>query len=120
MAKKRPGVEFLLKVATAIQRELEETGIQSKDARKVALRVVEMIRHENGGTEVYIPKGVALTLIQRDWQIWEEFDGTNYSALAREYQLTTRQIRRVIVRCRKEKDLKPTCDQESRALKLQV
>ncbi|EAT15353.1 hypothetical protein HTZ97_09345 [Desulfuromonas acetoxidans] len=102
MAKKRPGVEFLLKMATTIQRELEGVGIKSKEAREAALKAVEVVRQDNGGTEVYIPKGMALTLSQRDWELWNEFDGSNHSFLARKYKLTIRQIYRIVERCREE------------------
>jgi len=107
MTKKRPGVEFLLKVATTIQKELEGLGTKPKDSREIALKTVEVIRKDHGGTEIYVPKGMALTLISRDWQIWEEFDGTNYPALARKHQLTERRVRTIIARCREEENLKP-------------
>ena len=56
------------------------------------------------GTEVYIPKGVALVLSKRDRQIWEQFNGENYSALAKKYDHTERQILYIIARVREEQD----------------
>lgn len=99
---KRPGFEFLLEIATIIQQQLPAYGITPKDARNVALETVDCIRKKHGGTEVYIPKGIALTLSRRDWQIWKEFDGSNQKQLAKKYTITTRQVYRIIERCRED------------------
>ena len=43
------------------------------------------------------------TRIDRDAQIWTEFDGRNYAELAVRHGLTTRQVRRIVERERRER-----------------
>ena len=49
-----------------------------------------------GGTQVYFPKPDSIRRAVRDRQIWHQFTGTNYDALAIQYKLTTQQIRNII------------------------
>ena len=101
---KRPGIEFLLEIAGIIQEQLPTYGISLENAREVALKTVDCVRKKHGGTDVYIPKGMALTLSKRDWQIWQEFDGSNQQELAKTHKITTRQVYRIIERCREEEN----------------
>ncbi len=47
---------------------------------------------------------LTLVLSERDRQIWGEFKGDNYYALAKKFELTERQIRYIITRVRDEQD----------------
>ncbi len=98
----RQGIEALLEIARVVQEQLQTDGIPADQARKVALAAADQVRQNYGGTEVYIPKGLALVLSERDWQIWREFRNSNYDALAKQYDITPRHIRRIIERCREE------------------
>lgn len=49
-----------------------------------------------GGQELYIPKRESLERGPRDRAIRSRFDGGNYRALAAQYRLSVRQIRKII------------------------
>ena len=49
-----------------------------------------------GGQNLYIPKRESLEREGRDRDIRSRFDGGNYRALARQYRLSERQIRKII------------------------
>lgn len=100
--KNRPGMEALLEIARIVQEQLMSEGIQSDKARDAALKAADAVRKTYGGTDVYISKGVALILNDRDWQIWHEFNGRNQDELAKRYNLTPRHIYRIVERCRDE------------------
>ncbi|MCF6265247.1 MAG: hypothetical protein L3J57_01725 [Desulfuromusa sp.] len=100
------GLGLLLTIADANQESLIESGIDPELARKAALQAADRIRHEHGGTQMYIPKGAHMVLTQRDWQIWEEFNTNNRRELAKKYDLTERSIYLIIARCRVEHDRK--------------
>ena len=100
----RQGMEALLEIARIVQQQLQADGLSADQARQLALKAADQVRQIYGGTEVYIPKGLALVLSERDLQIWAEFNGDNYAALAKKYQRTERQIRYIITRVRDERD----------------
>jgi Mor family transcriptional regulator len=52
---------------------------------------VDTLREIYGGDQPYIPKDDE-RLDKRDWDIWEEFNGTNHSQLAKKHGLTERQV----------------------------
>ncbi|KYG90370.1 hypothetical protein A0U40_18420 [[Bacillus] sp. KCTC 13219] len=49
-----------------------------------------------GGSNLYIPKRDSVTRYVRDTKIKEEFNGGNYLALARKYQLSESHIRKIV------------------------
>ena len=49
-----------------------------------------------GGQTLYIPKRESLERCARDRDIRARFDGSNYRALASQYRLSERQIRKII------------------------
>lgn len=49
-----------------------------------------------GGQELYIPKRESLEREARDRDIRARFDGGNYRALAEEFRLSERQIRKIL------------------------
>lgn len=53
-----------------------------------------------GGQDLYIPKRESLERGPRDRAIRTRFDGGNYRALAAQYRLSVRQIRKIINRTR--------------------
>lgn len=53
-----------------------------------------------GGQNLYIPKPESLARDGRDREIRARFDGGNYRALAAQYRLSERQIRKIVNRVR--------------------
>lgn len=49
-----------------------------------------------GGQSLYIPKRESLERNARDRDIWARFNGCNYRALAAQFRLSERQIRKII------------------------
>ncbi|PLY02751.1 MAG: transcriptional regulator [Desulfuromonas sp.] len=98
------GVSLLLTIADAGQEALVEAGIAPEIARAAALKAADRVRERHGGEQLYIPKGVAIALSERDWEIWREYNGSNSFVLAKKHKLTERQIYNVISRCRAEHD----------------
>ena len=66
----------------------------------MCFRVTEQVRSSVGGTSLYIAKGQQYEVSRRDRQIWQQFRGDNYDALAIEHGLSTMRIRQIIKRVR--------------------
>lgn len=58
----------------------------------VFLHLVELC----GGQDLYIPKMETLTRVSRDRDICARFNGSNYRALAAQYRLSERRIRKIV------------------------
>lgn len=67
-------------------------------AAALALALTEGLRHEIGGSQPYLAKGVLFELSVRDRQILAKFNGRNQDALAREFGVTPRQIYSIVDR----------------------
>lgn len=61
-----------------------------------ALRQTERLSTEEGGTNLYLNKGLAYRATVRDREMYAKFRGRNYDDLAREYRLTTMRVRQII------------------------
>lgn len=68
----------------------------------VAFRATEAVRLSHGGFSFYVGKGVTHELSSRDREIYSRFDGSNYDALAKQYDLTEMRVRQIINACREE------------------
>ena len=71
-------------------------GIDHADAPRVAFAVTERIRTEFGGHSFYMPAGDLYALTQRDDEIYAQFNGTNFDALADQFDTTARHVRRIV------------------------
>lgn len=90
MAKKSDKMQNIQDGITAnLIKELTMTPEQAQAAAHVAvLTLVEQWQ----GDVLYVPKGFAITIEKRDWDIWHEFTGANHAELAKKYDMTVRQI----------------------------
>lgn len=96
------GVQALLDVAQVVTEALVADGIEASRARELGLIAAEKLRDVYGGDQVYIPRGLALLLSRRDLEIYQAFNGSNHFALAKEHNLTERQVYNIIERVRRE------------------
>lgn len=65
-------------------------AVVSDDAASaLALAVAEDIRATFGGDQIYIARGLHMTLAERDAEIWREHNGRNARELAKKYGLTS-------------------------------
>ena len=67
-------------------------GISQHDARLAAFLLVEIIRKDWAGTNLYLAKGLSHDILQRDREMYAKFTGANHAELAREYNLTVRHV----------------------------
>ncbi|MCB1909945.1 MAG: hypothetical protein KDH15_21500 [Rhodocyclaceae bacterium] len=80
---------------------LERARLDPQTAGEIALAISENVRTNlGGGVPVYIPKGHYWAASKRHREIWDKFNGHNYEALAREYDMTVQMVRRIIERLR--------------------
>lgn len=89
---------------------VEELGKTIAEAHSIAHCVVGVIKAKWGGCEgIYIPKDDNLD--DRDWQMWQMFNGNNYDEVGKAFNLTGRQARnriaiiRPIAEAREQKGL---------------
>ncbi len=74
--------------------------------RQAAERLIEFIKKDWAGQQVYFPKNAAYELASRDWQIYNEFNGQNLHEISKKYGLTAARIYQIDAACRKIKSAK--------------
>ena len=84
-------------IADHLVKERKLDVIQATDIARVA---VSGIQERFRGDAIYISTGYAERVSERDWQIWEQFNGSNHAALARKFEITERAVYLVIERVR--------------------
>lgn len=86
------GKSTMLKdLKVSIREALIAKAFDPHHADRAAQIAVDTLREIYGGDQPYIPKDDE-RLDKRDWEIWQEFNGTNHAALAKKHGLTERQI----------------------------
>jgi len=96
--------ELLREIATELYLQLGELAdtkvLGDERLAEIAYRITEHVRHELGGTNLYLPRGVLHECSARDQEIFSKFRGSgSYKLLADEYDLTEMRIRQIIARC---------------------
>lgn len=94
---------FLAALAATIARQLQElSGLDEAKSNEIAYQAAEAVRAQWGGVNTYIPKGDALDLSKRDWEIYAKCNYRNFAELALEYDLTEVRIRQIVKSCEAE------------------
>lgn len=76
---------------------LEDIPAEHRDiAESLGLKAYLTLSVLCGGQNLYIPKREALERAARNREIQSQFNGSNYRALAIQYRLSERQIRKII------------------------
>jgi Mor family transcriptional regulator len=97
------GPELLVDLAAHCASALRDTTDLDKDkADQVGREIAERMASHWGGQNVYFPMGLSYKLSQRDRQIFEDFNGTNHSDLARKYGVSLQWIYKVVKTVRQE------------------
>jgi len=86
--------KVLLEFISKASRTIADTGIDAKTASELAVSLARQISIDWGGQLIYITKRQAR--MARDLQIYAEFTGTNFDELKARYDLSERQLRRII------------------------
>ena len=79
-----------------IQIEDLETETMQVLAETIGMDAMKKLLATFGGETLYLLKPESVIRSRRDRKIYEAFTGENYLELAREYDLTTRHIRKII------------------------
>lgn len=76
----------------------KEANIDSEKASQIANELMYIIARHWGGQSLYIVKVDCFLADDRDFQIYNEFDGHNHAELAQKYDLSTIYIYRIVKR----------------------
>jgi Mor family transcriptional regulator len=71
-------------------------GVEACDQAATAL--LDRLSLRLGGAHIYIPQERAMNRARVIEEIRRRFDGTNVNGLAREYGLSTRHVRRILMK----------------------
>ncbi|MBD9463948.1 MULTISPECIES: Mor transcription activator family protein [unclassified Pseudomonas] len=97
------GPELLVDLTEHVAGALRElVSMDDEAARHVAKEVTDRMAAHWGGQNVYFPMGLAGKLSRRDRQIYEEFNGTNQSDLARKWGVSLQWIYKIVKAVRKD------------------
>jgi len=97
------GPELLIDLTEHIAAALGElVSMESSKAQHVAKEVADRMAAHWGGQNIYFPMGLSIKLSRRDRQIYDEFNGTNHSDLARKYGASLQWIYKIVKAVRKE------------------
>lgn len=93
--------EILTDLADRAAELLEAEGKLSKaEALRLAKKLADQVGRDWAGQQVYIGRGSVTSA--RDREIYRRFDGNNHHILARDYQLTERQIYNIVSNVRQD------------------
>jgi len=81
---------------------VQKLALPPDTAKQAVYLVTEIIRRDWSGSNLYLAKGLAYDIQQRDREMYLKFNGTNHKALAKEYELTVRQVYDRIARISEE------------------
>jgi Mor family transcriptional regulator len=97
------GPELLIDLTEHIAVALNElVSMDDGTARHVAKEVADRMSAHWGGQNIYFPMGLSVKLSRRDRQIYDEFNGTNHSDLARKYSVSLQWIYKIVKAVRKD------------------
>lgn len=73
-------------------------GLDEDKAQKVAEAVADSMRHDWGGQQLYFPKGLEIDISQRDYKLYNRWNGTpsHLAYLAKEYDVSIQWAYKII------------------------
>lgn len=100
---KSKGPELLVDLAQHVAFTLAELiGLDEEKAEQAGREIANRMAAHWGGQNIYFPMGLTYKLSQRDQQIYDEFNGTNHSDLARKYGVSLQWIYKIVKTVRQE------------------
>ncbi|MHA6913036.1 Mor transcription activator family protein [Ralstonia pseudosolanacearum] len=100
---KSKGPELLVDLAQHSAAALVElAALDSEKAEQLGREIANRMAAHWGGQNIYFPMGLSLKLSQRDQQIYDEFNGTNHSDLARKHGVSLQWIYKIVKAVRQE------------------
>ncbi len=70
---------------------------------KLTVAVMNRLSRELGGDSYYITKTNAMELTERNWAMFNEFNGRNYKELSKKYGMTNAHTRKIINACQRKR-----------------
>ena len=92
------GNALLLDLRDQAKKLFNEANIDSEKSAQIANELMYIIAKHWGGQSLYIVKVDCFLADDRDFQIYNEFDGHNHAKLAQKYDLSTIYIYRIVKR----------------------
>ncbi len=91
--------DLLKELAKHVEKKLISDGLlKEDDARNFGVDTAKVIAKRWGGQNVYIPKNLAELITERDYKVYQEFNGRNIKELARKFNLSEQWIYSIISR----------------------
>ena len=90
--------DVLEEAALMVAQELSANGVKPQLADSIAVTAMEAVRISWSGRTIYFPRNTPKRLAQRDALIATEFNGRNWSQLARKHSLTEVRVRQIMKR----------------------
>lgn len=81
---------------------VEMLGLDKDKADEVGQNIADRMAAHWGGQNIYFPMGLSYKLSQRDRLIYDEFNGSNHSELARKHGVSLQWIYKIIKTVRQE------------------
>lgn len=90
------GDDVLEQIGASIGKALVDHKVAEEAATNISVSVTQELRMLMGGQTVYFPKAITAIKEKRDKEIFWEFDGCNYQALAMKHGVSEMRIRQII------------------------
>lgn len=68
------GAEVTAHLSAVLVDKLIKRGLEVRDAEEIGLNVMDEVRRQYGGQNIYFPRDAKLKLSERDMQIFERYD----------------------------------------------
>ena len=88
--------ELLDDLQTHIEDKLLGFKLSLETAKEIGESIRCFISNNWGGQNLYFPKDMDRQRLARNQEMYSKFDGSNHDELAKEYNLTTRAVYRVL------------------------
>ena len=85
--------DFMAKSTDILENDI---GLSPEQALSAAEKLVKFIKKDWSGQQIYFPKCAEDELSARDLQLWEQFNGNNYSQVAREFNVSVQWVYKVV------------------------
>ena len=95
-----PRTELLADVVSVVEAELLDFDVPATAARLIANAVADQLADYWGGQTISVPRDYMWKLVQKELDIYDQFDGTNMPEVIRASGLTGRGTEKLIKRIR--------------------
>ena len=92
--------ELLTDLADQAKHLLIEYGIKDEVATQVGHGLADHLAAHWGGETICFPKDCAFEFAKRDFDLWNDFDGSNHATLANKYEIGLRAVYKIIKKMR--------------------